>query len=62
MIPAWAIISDDVRYKLRSKRTIDMLPTKARVWLGLSRKAVPLELHGKFRQIKEGVAAGYLLI
>ena len=61
VIPAWAIVNDDVRCKLRTKRTIDMLPTDARVWLGRSRKVVPSGLHGQFRQIKEGIAAAYLL-
>lgn len=55
------ISNDNGLYRLRSKRTIEMLPTEARVYLGLSRTAVDPELHNKFSQVEEGPAAGYLL-
>ena len=44
-----------------SMRALEMPPREARVWLGLSRKAVTPPLHKKFHQVQEGTAASYLL-
>ena len=61
VIPAWAVTDDEDRQRLRSKRTIEMLPEGGRVWLGLSRKAIPTELHKNFLDAGKGVPGGYLL-
>jgi hypothetical protein len=61
VIPAWAVVSEADRQRLQSKRVIEMLPTDARVWLGLSTKAVRPEVHEKFPNRGHGAAAGYLL-
>lgn len=61
VIPAWAVVNEADRQRLQSKRVIEMLPTDARVWLGLSTKAVRPEVHEKFPKRGQGAAAGYLL-
>jgi len=61
VVPIWAVADEYDRIRLRSKRTLEMLPTEASVWLGLSRKAVNPASHKKFRQVKGGAAASYLL-
>ncbi len=61
VIPAWAVVNETDRQRLKSKRVIEMLPTDARVWLGLSGKAVRPQVHEKFPKRGQGAAAGYLL-
>ena len=54
VIPAWAVVDKADRQRLQSKRSIEMLPADARVWLGLSGKAVRPELHKKFAKGDRG--------
>ena len=61
VIPAWAVVNEADRQRLQSKRVIEMLPADAKVWLGLSGKAVRPEFHKKFTNGGQGAAAGYLL-
>jgi hypothetical protein len=61
VIPAWAIINENARDKLQSKRTVEMLPSESRVWLGLSRRSVPAKFHQCFPREGRGCAAAYLL-
>lgn len=62
ILPAWAVTNDQERAKLTSKKTIDMLPAKSGVLLGLSPPAVPEEDQRKLIRVDEAVgAAGYLL-
>jgi hypothetical protein len=56
----WTVDEADL-FKLQAKRTVEMLPAKQIVSLGLSKKAVPTEFHDKFRVARSGAAAGYLL-
>jgi hypothetical protein len=61
VIPAWAIINENARDKLQSKRTVEMLPSESRMWLGLSRRSVPAKFHQCFPREGRGSAAAYLL-
>jgi hypothetical protein len=62
ILPAWAVTNDKEREELRSRRTLDMLPKDAKVFLGLSSRTVPAEYRKKFIHLEKAVgAASYLL-
>lgn len=62
VLPAWAVTNKEEREELRARRTLEMLPKDATVFLGLSLRAVPQEYHHKFIQLKNAVAAARYLL
>jgi len=42
------VVNEAGRRRLQSKQVIEVLPAEARVWLGLSGKAVRSEFHRRF--------------